>query len=245
MNSRDAFANELTKLSTQESFDGYSYYAISLLGGEDGKVHRYCQTQWCGFTKSKPRREIREAREVDPIKMFRLLDVIREPGVLVNSIKDLIIFSYFGGHTIIEVNIAKKHFPDLIKPREFAKDSSGMGFVDIDSLSENQLQHAPSKKLRMKILNREGKRCAICGRSPFHYVDLELHVHHIIPWGEGGITEEENLVTLCNTCHDGLEPHHDPSLRNYISRNISIQQEYVNKIEKYQSLLFAAIGKVE
>jgi hypothetical protein len=45
---------------------------------------------------------------------------------------------------------------------------------------------------------------------------VELHVHHIRPWAKGGLTEEDNLITLCKTCHDGLDPHHDPSLFDLI-----------------------------
>ena len=67
----------------------------------------------------------------------------------------------------------------------------------------------------MKVLKRDGKRCRICGRNPDGHIDLELHVHHIRPWSEGGVTTEENLITLCNSCHDGLEPHFDPSLFAY------------------------------
>jgi len=47
-------------------------------------------------------------------------------------------------------------------------------------------------------------------------LDLVLHVHHIRPWEKVGITDPKNLITLCHTCHTGLEPHDDHSLFEYL-----------------------------
>ena len=60
-----------------------------------------------------------------------------------------------------------------------------------------------------------------------NYVDIELHVHHIVPWGNGGITEIENLVTLCSTCHDGLDPHFDCGLA------LSVKEKHYAETPKY------------
>ena len=65
----------------------------------------------------------------------------------------------------------------------------------------------------MRVLKREGYRCVVCGRRPGDYTDLELHAHHVIPWRMHGPTSEDNLVTLCGTCHKGLDPDFQPSLR--------------------------------
>jgi hypothetical protein len=64
----------------------------------------------------------------------------------------------------------------------------------------------------MKILNRDKRRCKICGASPANNEHVELNLHHIYPHGKGGLTEEENLITICRTCHKGLDPHIDLSL---------------------------------
>ena len=47
-------------------------------------------------------------------------------------------------------------------------------------------------------------------------MDVELYVHHVKPWGEGGLTVEENLVTLCHTCDKGLDPHGDFGLAIFL-----------------------------
>jgi hypothetical protein len=44
-------------------------------------------------------------------------------------------------------------------------------------------------------------------------------VHHIRMWAHGGLTEDENLITLCHTCHDGLSPHEDWGLFRSIAPN--------------------------
>ncbi|WP_375167086.1 MULTISPECIES: HNH endonuclease [unclassified Bradyrhizobium] len=69
----------------------------------------------------------------------------------------------------------------------------------------------------MQVLTRDRRRCRICGRRPDDCEDVVLHVHHIRPWEKGGVTDLRNLITLCHTCHGGLEPHHDPSLFQYLT----------------------------
>jgi 5-methylcytosine-specific restriction endonuclease McrA len=49
--------------------------------------------------------------------------------------------------------------------------------------------------LRRKVLNRDNRKCRCCG-TPH-----SLHVHHIIPWSEGGKTRMKNLITVCRNCH--------------------------------------------
>ncbi|MGG8405744.1 HNH endonuclease [Streptomyces sp. 12297] len=50
-------------------------------------------------------------------------------------------------------------------------------------------------------------------RRSSDHTDIELHVHHLVPWRMAGPTAEENLVTLCGTCHKGLDPDFEPTLR--------------------------------
>ena len=32
------------------------------------------------------------------------------------------------------------------------------------------------------------------------------HVHHIIPLKDGGTNDDDNLMALCRSCHDAIEP---------------------------------------
>ncbi len=64
----------------------------------------------------------------------------------------------------------------------------------------------PSLRLRWKVMQRDGFRCVIDGRSPATHPKVTLHVDHIIPWAKGGETVLENLRTLCSDCNLGRGP---------------------------------------
>ena len=54
---------------------------------------------------------------------------------------------------------------------------------------------------KAKVLNRDNYICQHCkGRRK----DSKLEVHHIIYRSNGGSDEEDNLITLCHTCHKGV-----------------------------------------
>ena len=54
---------------------------------------------------------------------------------------------------------------------------------------------------RAFVLDRDKYTCQNCkGKNK----DKRLEVHHIIFRRNGGSDEQENLITLCKTCHDGL-----------------------------------------
>lgn len=55
--------------------------------------------------------------------------------------------------------------------------------------------------LRLQIIERDGRRCCICGRSAREGVTLE--VDHIVPISKGGETTYDNLQTLCWDCNRG------------------------------------------
>ena len=211
VNDSDRFSDHILKLRTQKPVEGYVYYAVGLFGREDGGMTTTCQTSWVGFADERRQREIRKACPVLPEKALSVLESIGEPGVLVNDETDFYVFCLIGGHGVIEQSICEKHLPHVVGENEIVN-SVADGMVGVEQAPPGWLRRAPSKKKRMEILRRDGQKCKICGRSPHNYVDLELHVHHIRPWGKGGLTESDNLVTLCQTCHDGLDPHHDPAL---------------------------------
>lgn len=52
--------------------------------------------------------------------------------------------------------------------------------------------------LRQKVLLRDGWRCQSCGTM------ANLQVHHTQFRSHSGADSEENLITVCATCHDKL-----------------------------------------
>ena len=64
----------------------------------------------------------------------------------------------------------------------------------------NPKSRVPTKAQRRQILRRDGYRCAVPGCQN----TLWLHVHHLIYFADGGLTVEDNLITLCSKCHKNV-----------------------------------------
>jgi len=50
-------------------------------------------------------------------------------------------------------------------------------------------------RLKIRILERDGWRCQVCGSS------TNLQVHHLVFRSRLGADASENLITLCAACH--------------------------------------------
>lgn len=56
------------------------------------------------------------------------------------------------------------------------------------------------KRLRYRVLERDGFTCRYCGRSA---PDVVLHVDHRWPQSKGGLDTLDNLATACEDCNRG------------------------------------------
>jgi 5-methylcytosine-specific restriction endonuclease McrA len=64
-----------------------------------------------------------------------------------------------------------------------------------------------SAEQRTRILERDSYRCQRCGwgvGDPATHAKRFVEVHHRVPVNEGGGSEDANLETLCNVCHDAI-----------------------------------------
>lgn len=61
--------------------------------------------------------------------------------------------------------------------------------------SKNYQQEKVSTGTRSRIFRQDDNMCVRCG------AEESLQIHHITPVSEGGTKENENLVTLCKSCH--------------------------------------------
>lgn len=61
---------------------------------------------------------------------------------------------------------------------------------------KHNLSYFEWKSLKDKILERDGKRCGICGET-----NKVLCLHHIIPYRISLDNSEENLQLICRHCH--------------------------------------------
>jgi 5-methylcytosine-specific restriction endonuclease McrA len=58
-------------------------------------------------------------------------------------------------------------------------------------------------RLRFLVMQRDGFRCCLCGRSPALDRSVILQVDHVVPWSKNGPTILGNLRTLCEGCNLG------------------------------------------
>lgn len=56
-------------------------------------------------------------------------------------------------------------------------------------------------KVRYDVFERDGHRCCSCGISVG--AGVVLHVDHIVPVSQGGLSQADNLQTLCAVCNLG------------------------------------------
>ncbi len=226
---------------TIPAIDG-DYYAVSLMLSASGELEFGCQTQWVGYTDETPRREIREASLVNSDRMLKSWKILGEPGMVVNTTDDFLLFFAFGGNAVIEKSLAESVIADWLRPR-VSVNVGQWGFAAPSLLGESALRRAPTAKHRMRIIQRDGYKCRVCGRSPRDYVDVELHVHHIRPWAAGGVTEDSNLMTLCHTCHGGLDPHFEFNLFQLFPKQPPRERaaKYSKRLEDYQRAVGARL----
>ena len=52
--------------------------------------------------------------------------------------------------------------------------------------------------VRRQVLERDGWRCQVCGKS------ANLQVHHELSRARLGHDDESNLITLCGVCHKAM-----------------------------------------
>lgn len=223
--------NEMRNIDPAKDYYAFSYLFV------DGKFSSETQTHWVGWADEKYTQEVREASLVKPEAMTHIWERLKEPYWIVNQPRHYFVYLCLGGHALVASDVARECDPELLKPKATIRSGSA-GFVSVRSVPAQAFNHAPTPKQRMRILKRDKHQCAICGRKPADYVDLELHVHHIRPWARGGLTEDKNLITLCQTCHKGLDPHEDHDLFKWTSPNeFSIEttsKEYIESVLRYR-----------
>jgi ATP-dependent DNA helicase RecQ len=61
-----------------------------------------------------------------------------------------------------------------------------------------RLDAASYESLRQQVLRRDGWRCQSCGTM------ANLEVHHKEFRNHSGDDSEENLITMCSTCHSAV-----------------------------------------
>jgi hypothetical protein len=78
-----------------------------------------------------------------------------------------------------------------------------LGLIQPDKICTKRLEGTEAEELARYVRRRDQFVCVICDRFP---KGSELHVHHIIPLSFFGTNYEQNLATLCYSCHKRQHP---------------------------------------
>ena len=191
----------------------YTYFAAALLGSDTGWNLAF-DTCFAGFPEGTgPNKgvELREPVPIDPDRMTRLWDDVGQGWVVVNERAQLIWLFRFGGNALIAEEVAREHLAKFVEPIEVVSNGA-VGFRRFDPAAREVTQRRPRPRQRARILQRDGHRCQVCQGQPSNDGDIQLELHHIRPFSMGGLTIDENLITVCHECHVGFDPHHQPGL---------------------------------
>ncbi len=63
------------------------------------------------------------------------------------------------------------------------------------------LKHSSKQEIKKMLYLKQGRRCAACGRK---MEKNKLQIHHITPRVYNGQNSTENLILLCEECHNQL-----------------------------------------
>ena len=223
----------------------YKYYAFELTCSPKDKITIGSQTKWVGFADEDYRAELRKPREVDPYDMAESWEGFQTPFMVVNTRDDFYRWFFNGGNALLNKRIAKRIVPEWLESSQSVQ-SGFAGFKSVEDSKTNVFQRAPTPKLRMKVLKRDDYRCKICGRRSSEDVDIVLHVHHIKPHASRGATHEDNLITLCHTCHSGLDPHYEWSLFELVDQSLgggidAERRRYLEGVSRYRRLMLKKV----
>lgn len=187
------------------------YYCFEFTAAPEGELYINAFTHWVGWADDNKQIELREASFVNANMLAKSWQDSQMPFHVVNTVEDYVSWFINGGHAVVTESMAVQFLPQELKPDASVR-VAAHSFVSKKSLPGDIFRRAPTKKMRMAVIKRDAYKCKICGRRPENYVDIELDVHHIRPHGLNGVTHPDNLITLCDTCHNGLDPHFDPAL---------------------------------
>lgn len=205
---RAAFARGLKEIHPENT-----YFSATLLGSDTGWNLAF-GTGFAGFPEGggpDDGVELREPVPVYPDRITRLWEDLGQGWVVVNERAQLIWLFRFGGNALIAEEIARQHLGEFVQPIEMVP-NGGVGFRRFDPDAREVRHRRPRPRQKALILKRDEDRCQVCHRQSSNDGDIRLELHHIRPFSMGGLTIDENLITVCNECHNSFDPHYQPGL---------------------------------
>ena len=181
---------------------GSDYYLVSVNPSSSNVTYASFFSVWNNVKTDK-----HEERRIDGVQPEVVLRCFASEGQKVSVVDDATCLHgliNIGGHGLIEKSVMTSHWSEVLVPK-LTVATHGQGMIAYDSLPRNQINRVARGTFRIEIMGRDSCQCRICGSSQDDGPHVRLEVHHIKPWEEGGITEPDNLITLCNACHSGIK----------------------------------------
>ena len=87
-----------------------------------------------------------------------------------------------------------------------------------------------AKEVKIKVYQRDNQNCILCGR----YVNVENACCHFIARSQGGLGIEQNILTLCSSCHTKFDnSEHRQELKEYFRNYLKSKYKNWNEKELY------------
>jgi HNH endonuclease len=223
------------------------YYAVTLLASAEGRARWSAHSHFVGPSERRRGWEKRQASIVEPVKMIALWEGVGQSWLVVHDRAQLALWVRLGGNVLVEVGLAQEWLARMIAIREVAPDGP-TGFLAAESLSDQQLARRPSRKVRMRIFERDEHMCRRCGRTADTVV---LTRHHVLPRSAGGLTQENNLITLCddrhNACHVDDRWYPAPDLHGILFADYyqRVDEDYNEAVQRHRLLIAGLLREPE
>lgn len=141
--------------------------------------------------------------------LYRLKTKKDRLNIMSKIIKDTNLFKY-----------NKKKILLLIERDKIKKDRLNRK-IETDKL-EKELKLKSECKKKLEDINKSTHKCMRCGNNEVYLSD-----HHIIPRDYGGRDNVENLIELCNSCHDYVEIKTDIYIKKYKRLDIDLLRSMI------------------
>jgi hypothetical protein len=221
------------------------YYALTLVAPGNNQRLWSAQSHYAGPSERYPGWERLAASIVDADTMTSLWEGINQTWLAVHDRLALYLWIRLGGNALVEETIGTRWLPDMVGIREVAPNGP-IGFQNAGSLTAQQRRRRPTRNVGKKVARRDGNACVRCGQSPAPSVALTKH--HVLPYRAGGLTQQSNLVLLCDPCHGALHTsdswHPDPLLYGALLRHVDLDDDYEAGVQRHRRLMTGLIRKL-
>lgn len=130
---------------------------------------------------------------------------------------------------VVQAHFRESDFVHWVLPKRYVRWNLELASFDIHKITNPEVTRFDYQKGKQKgfynvksfVLHRDNHSCQKCGGKK---KCEKLHVHHIVFRSNGGSDSPDNLMSLCESCHNDLHAHKDSEkeslkLRKSVQKN--------------------------